>query len=202
MRKYRNFRKMLKPTVIDRTNHINRIIRESINESFESIIPTEYEIIKENTIIIYRFKTSNDYSYDLEFIEDVMECDFNLNDNIKLGDIVECFNVLGRNYIQTTDLAFVPSEINTDDSENSELYSKETGRGEQFELMGRLSFLVKEYIKNNEYVDVFVIGKNTKDMKLKIYEKMFDNIFSDKFLKYEGNNPDYPIFGCFYFIKK
>lgn len=194
---------MLKPHTNDRTILINRIVKDYINESFDRELPTEYEIVNESSdIIIYRFKTNNGNSYDLELFEDVMNCDYEIDGGTNLMDIVECSDIFGGHYVITCDIAFVPSEINMDDREDHTLYAKETNRGEQFELMSRISFLIKEYIKNNKNTDVFIIGKNTKGMKLKIYEKVFLNIFSENFTKYEGNNPNYRETGSFYFIKK
>lgn len=173
------------PLVESRLGLINRVVRRTLKESFNREIPTEYEILKEDIpeykITIYRFKTNSGNSYDLEFISATRRI------NEKL--------------IDTIDIAFVPSEINMGDREDLELYTKETNRGETFELMGRLSHLVKDFIKNNPNIDVYVIGKDTKDMKLQIYNKMYKNIFSNDFTKTEGEDYYYEN-GAFYFIKK
>jgi len=63
-----------------------------------------------------------------------------------------------------------------------------------------VSYLTKEFIKNNPNKIVYIIGKNTKGVKLKVYQKMYDIIFSDEFIKTEGWNVGYDE-GCFYFIK-
>ena len=186
--------------VTERTVLINKIIRGVLGESFESEIPTDYEEVKlDRTILGYRFNTNSGNSYDLEFIFNYM---------LKEGIDDEVYENIPSYYksehgaVLTVDLAFVPSEINMDDRENQELYKRETNRDEVFELMGRLVYLVKEFIKNNLNINVFVIGKNTKEMKLSIYKKMYENIFSNDFMKTEGYNDNYPNEGSFYFIKK
>jgi len=197
MRKQKTIRLGKKsPLVVERTNLINKVIKVVLNESFESQIETDYEMVDEGKIIIYRFNTNSGNSYDLEFIySPLLVKHEKLTNGSMLGDYVTKENTIAM------DIAFVPSEINMDDRENHELYTKETGRDEVFELMGRISYLVKVFIKNNPNVDIFVIGKNTKDMKLKIYNKMYDNIFSNEYLRLEGVDGGYDE-GCFYFIKK
>jgi hypothetical protein len=195
MRKFRNIRLRKSPFIIERVGLINTIIRECINESFDSVINTDYNIINEGNITIYKFKTSSDNYYDLEFINSVEKTTNKLSNGLTLGDYLVGHNII------TTDIAFVPSEINIEDRDNHELYTKETNRGEQIELMGRISYLVKEYIRNNPNENVFVIGKNTKQTKLNIYVNMFYNMFDDDYIKVEGENFGYDE-GSFYFIDK
>jgi hypothetical protein len=128
---------------MERVDLINRIIRECINESFDSLIDTEYDTINGGNIIIYRFKTNSDNHYDLEFINSIEKGTNKLSNGLTLGDYLTDDNII------TTDIAFVPSEINIEDRDNHELYTKETNRGEQIELMGRISYLIKEFIRNN-----------------------------------------------------
>jgi hypothetical protein len=196
---YRRLRKS--PIVIERVYLINKIVKELLSETFNSLIETEYKIVVDGDIIIYRFKTNSDNFYDLEFIINQINCNNKIDSGGVLSDYTESYNIRGYCLIPTIDIGFVPSEINLDDRDNHELYTKETNRGEQFELMGRISYLVKEYIKNNPEEKVFVVGKNTKETKLKMYEKMFTNLFNNDFLSVEGENFGYDN-GCFYFIKK
>lgn len=196
---YRRLRKS--PIVIERVYLINKIVKELLSETFNSLIETEYKIVVDGDIIIYRFKTNSDNFYDLEFIINQINCNNKIYSGGVLSDYTESYNIRGYCLIPTIDIGFVPSEINLDDRDNHELYTKETNRGEQFELMGRISYLVKEYIKNNPKEKVFVVGKNTKETKLKMYEKMFTNLFNNDFLSVEGENFGYDN-GCFYFIKK
>lgn len=196
--KIRNRRKT--NLVVERTILINNIIKNVLGESFESEIPTEYKEIRlGKTILGYRFITNSGNSYDLEFIFNYMlkeQIDDEIYENIPNYYKSEHGAVL------TVDLAFVPSEINIEDRDNQEIYNRDTNRDEVFELMGRISFLVKDFIKNNRNINVFIIGKNTKEMKLSIYKKMYENIFSNNFMKMEGYNDNYPSEGSFYFIKK
>lgn len=200
-RLYKNKRLRKSPIVTERVSLINKVITETLNESFESIIETNFKIIEEGDITIYRFKTNSGNEYDLEFIFDTTKCDTPIEGGLYLDRLTKTQNIGGFCRIPTVDIAFVPSEINLSDRENPELYTKETNRGEQFELMGRISYLVKQYLKNNPQQKVFIIGKNTKETKLKIYETIYNNIFSSEFIKVEGQNEGYPE-GCVYFIKK
>jgi hypothetical protein len=202
VRKYGNIRLRKTPIITERVLLINKIISEYLNEVFDSPINTDYTIEYDDNVEIYRFTTNSGNSYDLEFIRHIENCNNKLVGGGTLNDYIRGeFRVRGGNYCLVVDLAFVPSEINMSDRDNHELYTKETNRSEQYELMGRISFLVKEYIKNNPEINVFIIGKNTKETKLKIYNKIFDNIFSTKFNKFEGENSGYKE-GSFYFIKK
>jgi hypothetical protein len=112
VRKYKNIRLRKSPIVEERVKLINRIIKETINESFESVINTDYELIEENSnILIYRFKTNSGYSYDLEFITDFIENDKKFYNGKILKDYIDS------DYIEPTiDIAFVPSEVNMEDS--------------------------------------------------------------------------------------
>lgn len=201
MRKYRRYRVMSTPLVVERVDLINRVIHEHLNESFDRVIPTEYTEHRENTIKICRFKTDSGNSYDLEFIQRYVGCNVILSDG-ELGDYTDKIEIHDNPcFIPTVDIAFVPSEINISDRDNHELYTKETDRGEHFELMGRVSYIIKKYVDENTQVKTYVIGKNTKESKLKMYIKLFENIFSGDFTKHEGENPNYDE-GGYYFIKR
>ena len=67
--------------------------------------------------------------------------------------------------------------------------------------MGRISFLINLFVDNNRNINIFVIGKNTEEKKLLIYNKVFSNIFGDKFIVIEGISTGYNE-GAFYFINK
>lgn len=200
MRLYNNKRLRKTPIVKDRVKLINKIVSESLNESFESIIETNYKDIEDGDITIYRFKTNEGSEYDLEFIFNTTKCETPV-DGGYLSDFTDGLNMGGLCRIPTIDVAFVPSEVNLSDRDNHYLYTKETNRGEQFELLGRISYLFKEYIESNPKQKVFIIGKNTKETKLKIYKKIYDNLFSHEFIQIEGLNEGYDN-GCYYFIKK
>jgi hypothetical protein len=184
MRKTKPIRMGIKsPLIKERLILINRVVKEMLTESFDRLITTEYEKIEDGIITIYRFQTDSGNSYDLEFIH-----------GFESGNIVN-----KEGLVTVIDIAFVPSEINTEDRENHDLYSKETNRGEVYELMGRISYLVKDFITNNNY-NIYVFGKNTKYTKQKIYNNMYDNIFSDDFIKIEGDSIQYDE-GAFFFVK-
>lgn len=196
MRKIKNIRHTKSHLVKGRISLINRVIRECVTESFNSEKPTDYEILKDGMTTIFRFTTDGGNSYDLEFIPTFLSRDYEIEQGGVLGD----YNKQRGDLFIGIDVAFVPSEINISDRDDHELYTKETNRGEQFELMSRIAYLVGIYISESE-INIYVIGKDTKTMKLKIYENLFNNIFSDEFTKLDGQNEHYDG-GSYYFIKK
>lgn len=183
MRKTKYIRFKKSPLVKERLALINRAIKQTLNESFNSVIPTEHkEIHNEWPMTIYRFTTNSGNSYDLEFMLGYESSD------------------IFKKIVTVVDVAFVPSEINMDDRDNHELYSKETNRKEQYELMGRITYLLKEFIRNNEEYNVYVFGKNTEETKQSMYNKMYENHFYGEFVRVEGKSSQYDE-GAFFFIK-
>jgi hypothetical protein len=202
-RLYKNKRLRKTPIIDERVSLINKIIVEILGESFNSIIETDYTIVNEDDITIYRFKTNSGGEYDLEFILSYINCNTKVGEGV-LGDYIsnnEKINIINKCFTPVIDVAFVPSEINISDRNNQELYTKETNRGEHIELMGRISYLIKEFIKLNGDISVYVIGKDTKNVKLNIYKNMFNNLFSDTYMTIDGDNTGYDN-GCYYFIKR
>lgn len=190
MRKYKNIRLIKSPLIEGRLTLINRVIRECLTESFNSIIKTDYKIVREGNITIYRFITNQNNSYDLEFIPTITDFNTLIKSKTK-----------SQKLIPTIDIAFVPSEVNMLDRDVESLYNKETNRSEHIELMGRIGYMINEYMKKNPSINIFVVGKDTKEINLNIYLNMFDNIFSDDYIKIESDSDNYNN-GAYYFIKK
>lgn len=185
-------------------NIINEVFNNYILEIFDSEISTEYKKIDSKVDIfkttVYRFKTKSNTLYDLEFIhtkvmgDDIMDDDSKLYQHIKNGDIDKTFNSI--------DLAFTLTDriINNDNISHEE-YIENTFKNETIELIARINYLIKEFIKNNPNKNIFVVGKNTTISKLAIYKKLFNNIFSNDFKFTEGEHYGYRE-GALYFIKK
>lgn len=173
-----------------------------VNEMFDSKIVTKYGAFNDTydhfPLRTYRFKTNSGNSYDLDFFYTyVTPYRIKLDDGKFLSDYV-----IDKNDLDTIDIGFTISEIDKkDDSISPEDYIKDTNRGEQIEVMGRIAYLVDEFIKNNPNINAFVIGRNTKSTKLKIYKEIFKNIFKEKFIMLEGQNFGYKE-GAIYFINK
>jgi len=171
-------------------------------EIFEKSHESEYEIIhnKKFGIIsydIYRFKTKKNNSYDVDFYEILLNSNkIKLNDNNFLSK-----HIVGNNIINAIDIGFTRSNIDRDSENGDNEYRKRTNKNEQYEVLGKVAFMVEEYIKNNTNIFCYVVGKDTYESNLVAYRKMFENIFSAKFQIFEGNN-DYHENGAYYFIKK
>jgi hypothetical protein len=176
---------------------IGFIFEQVLDEIFNSITKTEYSIIKEHGFDIYRFKTNNGNSYDLEIHFGGIPIDTKLNNNKTIGD----YYAGHEGFANSIDLGFTPTEVEEKNRDKPEEYNKETNRGEHIDLMGRISFLIKEIIKNRLDFNVFVIGHDTENTKLMIYNKIFENSFKNYFEAIDGDSWFYKN-GATYFIKK
>jgi hypothetical protein len=190
-------------------NGLRKIISEELNliwsylnESFNSKIKTEFEIhhkiIDNDKHTSYRFHSDSNTYYDLNFFEEIIiPSELQLNNGQKLVDY------LSNNFekINASHISFTLTErtINNDDI-SSDDYSENTNKNEPIELMGRIAFLVDSFMKINPEQLIFIIGKNTNHIKLKIYLQMFENLFSLNFKKFEGNSDFYDYEDAYYFV--
>ena len=115
-------------------------------------------------------------------------------------------NLTIQNFIPSVDIGFtLTSRMQNDNDNNYERnsisYSQKTNKHESIELMSRISYLINEFIEIVPKIKIYVIGRNTKDFKLMIYKKMFNNLFGDKFIMVEGQSIGYEE-GAMYFINK
>lgn len=191
---------------------VRKIISEElskmiIDEIFDKPVKTEYKKLS-NVIInnslkhdVYRFKTDGGFSYDVEFhkiyinfkrpdFETITLLDGSTLPN-KHEEIVTAGIIIG----------FTPTEINDidvpEDIEGTldDPYIKRTNRNEQYEVLGKIIYLVDEYIKNNPEYNIYIITKNTDRINIKIYNLMFRNVFSNNFDVYESEE-------AYYYVKK
>lgn len=190
------------------SNRIEAIINEEfnmfINEIFDKEISTEYTELHTKIDIfdatVYRFQTNSNTSYDLEFIYNYVLGRDKLEDGSKLYQHIN--NLKPNETYDSVDIAFTLTERVKDNNDIDDIiYGAESKKNEPIELMGRIQYLIKEFIKTNNNINVFVIGKNTKSGKLSMYMKLFDNIFSTNFNTIEGNHHGY-MEGAIYFINK
>ena len=191
---------------------VKKIISEElsklmIDEIFDKSVRTTYE--KLSDVIInnslkhdaYRFKTNSGFSYDVEFYKIFINFNHPDFDRIKLLDGNELPNrrneIIGLGIV----IGFTPTEINDINTPKNiqgtldDPYMKKTGRNEQYEVLGKIIYLVEEYIKNNSQYNIYVITKNTENINIKIYNLMFRNVFSNNFNVYESTE-------AYYYIKK
>ena len=104
-----------------------------------------------------------------------------LND-IKLGEIITSIN----NRIPCLDVAFTLSNIENKDNKNE--FEIETNLHEQHELMGRITYIIKNIVNMSDKCKLFIIGGDAQRNRLKIYETIFKNNFKDMFDLYYGKS--------------
>lgn len=196
-------------------NKLHVLIKEEfdkiINEVFDDPIKTNYEKIIDHYdtgyfIDIYRFKTNSGNSYDLDFLKGVINSNYILieSNKNKLSTIIKN-NVNEKiNYIS---IGFTPTEnkdINVDIDKIGTMddpYLNRTNRNEQYELLNKISYLIREYVKNNPKTLIYSVGKNTHENNLKSYIYIFNKIFSNNFNVVDVLNPEFTE-GSYYFINK
>lgn len=193
---------------IQYSKRIKSLIKEQfdkiISEVIERELITKYVIIKRKIdvydAIVYRFNSNSNTSYDLEFIlSDVRGKDI-MDDGLKLYQHI--LDMKPNEIYDSVDIGFTLTDrVISNDDINHEEYIKDSNLNESIEVLSRIQYLVKEFMRNNDNINVFVIGKNTKNSKLILYKKMYSNIFKNDFIMIEGNHYGYNE-GALYFIKK
>lgn len=186
------------------------LLKKLINEELKKFVinkvlnsqETEYIIIKNNlspqdyNYDIYRFTTKHNNSYDVEFYKEEIYFKFvKIKNNNTLPDKFNDYETLG------IIVGFTPTEIAKKKIPDKIIgtlkdpYIRRTNRNEQYEVFGKIIFLIQEYIKNNSNYYVFIILKNTYDNNLLIYNSIYNNIFKNDFDVYENEN-------AYYYLKK
>jgi hypothetical protein len=191
------------------SNFIKALINEEldkfiVNEVFDSVLDTDYDIINSrisgHKVAIYRFKTTSGVSYDLHFFHTIIVWDNILDDGRTICDILK--NCKKDSYINSIDIGFTPtSRVDGNDDIEDDEYNASTNHNEAIELMQRLAFLSREFIKANPNIGAYAIGRNTDPIKLKMYKQLFRNIFASSFEEFEGESMGYDA-GALYFISK
>jgi hypothetical protein len=177
---------------------IKRIIKEElenlanevrINEILDKPMKTEYEIVKNGGTKTYRFVTTKNNSYDVNFdffAYENTDSDFDIITNVVLDNYLN-------DELYIINLAFAPTETNTTDDTNSivgtkdDPFIKRTDRFEQLEVLPKIIYLVSEFVKlHNIYV--YLIGKETSSTSLSVYNVIYNKIFKNDFNRYENDN--------------
>ena len=153
---------------------LKKIINETILEVFDSKIKTPFKEVYYDDYIAYEFKTSSGTSYDLEFHysdeygETILSGVKTLNDILNTDDnLIDCF-----------DISFTLSSV--EDKDDPEQFEVESNKHEQFELFGRIAYIVDKLSHKHKKIRLFVIGAAGRN-RLNIYKKMFENLFSQRF---------------------
>lgn len=175
---------------------IAEILHENLlKEAFNKIIPTNYKVVNYSDYIAFEFKTDSGTQYDLEFHLEQEDTNIILNNGKSIKEILNT-NV---NRIPCIELAFTQS--NVVDKDDADQFEAETNKNEPFELMGRITYIIKDSLKKYNKYKLFIVGASRRN-KSKMYEYMFDNHFKNEFDKYTGVTPAYKGGESLFFIKK
>ena len=182
-----------------------KIINEEINKMYiDEIldsINTDYKIFinkktSQNYIHdTYRFKTKNNNSYDVEFYKNKFYSGF-----IELLNDVNLSDVIGNDVTTEIVIGFTPTEIAKTNipidlmGTENDPYVTRTNRNEQYEVLGKIIFLVQEYIKNNPEYYIYDILKASDKKNIIVYNSIFKNLFSKDFTMFESDE-------SFFYIK-
>lgn len=171
--------------------YINQFNKFKLNEELDfKMSPTDYEIIKSNPLFIpgakdeiYRFITTNNNSYDLYFSL-TNEGDYKLSNGNNIKNITTSL-------IPT--IFFSLTERGLDTLTFDEL----TDKGEKFEVMGKIIFLINEYDKIYNY-KLYSVGEVSKE-KYKFYSYYLHNLPQFEIL--DGKSDNYNGKKCYYLVK-
>lgn len=188
-------------------NRIKTLINEELNhiicEIFNTLLPTEYSRFNRTVdgykTIVYRFKTKSNSSYDLEFFITYVNSNDIMDDGSYLYEHIK--QLKPDMTYKSIDIGFTLSDrVDSDDEISVDVYNLDTNKNESIEVMSRIGYLINEFRKEHNNINIFVIGRNTKNEKLNMYKKTFSNIFSNDFNMIEGEHYGYSE-GALYFIK-
>ena len=169
---------------------ISKIINEyfteiNLNEILDNPIPTKYDMFINDTFHddyhkdVYRFKLDNNNVYDVDFYKSPYDA------NILMKKNNETF------YVNSIIIGFSSKENKETYSDNSifgteyDPYVNKTNRNEQYEVLGKVSYLIGEYMRNNPKINFYRIQKNTHSKNLSTYINMFKKQFEKDFLMYD-----------------
>jgi len=153
-----------------------------ITESFDSVIETDFKIVNYGEYFSCEFISRNGNRYDLEFHYTQEPSDIKLNNNLTLGEMMN----VDSKVVNGLDVAFTLSVINNKDNEDE--FEIDTNIREQFDVFGRIVFIIKNIVKKYGKYKLFIVGGDAKRNRLTIYKKLFHNHFIDDFDVYTGNS--------------
>lgn len=157
-------------------------IFNDVNEVFDSAIETKYTLIDYGEYFAYRFKTKSENEYDLEFHYSHERGNTKLDNNKLLNEYIK--EVAG--LVDCFDVSFtLTNVINKDNPDEFEI---ETNLHEQYDLMGRIAYIIKNEIKRNINIKLFIIGGDSRRNRLDIYKTIFNKQFNDVFDLFHGKS--------------
>lgn len=167
---------------------LNEILQEPISTPYNCEQVTGKYIPKEKDLRCY-FKTNsgNEYVVDFFTIVEPKTVFINGKSIIELSTLVTD----DKEYAYLIGLAFSLKER---DREDAEEYESSTFENEQYEVLGRVTSVIEQFITNNPKYNILSIMGDTEKRRMDSYLYIFNNQFKDKFNSYKGNSD--------YFIKK
>ena len=172
-------------------------VHNLLTEVFTKKIETSFREIDYSSYVAYQFKTNSGNLYDLEFHHSKEDCYTELNNGIILGDLLK--KRCSGKYIDSFSVSFTTSYVINKD--NPDEYEKETNIHEQYELMGRLVYIIYLLLKKFNNYKLFVIV-NSRRNKMDIYKTIFENHFKERFNLYVGDSINSDEGKSFFIIRK
>lgn len=186
-------------------NIIDCMVADYLNESFVTKLQTEYKFIEKNNDGLreyaYEFKTNSGTEYCLEFISAFIGPAILIDGKNQISTITKNLKQYNGDYF-CVEIGFTIKSNYGVSSIGDDRYVQNTNKGEPFELLSRISYLVDIYQQKFPNISLYVVSKETDSKKLEIYRTIYRNIFSDQFKMIEGDymlqDNDKPIGGIFF----
>ena len=166
-----------KPTTVKKIS-----LLEMLNEAFNSVIETDFKIVDYGDYFSCEFTSKNGNKYDLEFHYGEEYGNTKLNNGKTLNETMG----VKRQIIPCLELGFTLHDVV--DKDNPDEYEIDANLKEQFDVFGRMVYIVKKIISKDKKYKLFIIGANPRRNRMDMYRKIFENHFTDMFDIYEGKS--------------
>lgn len=144
---------------------INEVI-EPIETDFETIIGDNefgYKLDR------YVFRTDKNNEYTVNFYYETLKDKDKLVPAIAIG-----FGLMDTNNTNDTLVGTLDDE-----------FIQRTNYNEQFEVLGKVIYLISKFINSNPNIKNYLIYKNTWDSNLRVYKLIYNKLFKDNFKLYD-----------------
>ncbi len=191
------------PRLYNPRNLINEEIKIFVNEIFDELIPTKFDVVKSIKYGDFYydqhiFSTNSGEKYEADFYKTMLNMQ-------QLKNVSNYFqNILTVNCIDIGFTLF--NNVNNDmhdygfEGTLNDPYIKKTNKNEQYEVLGKVAYIVNEYMKSHKKQRIYAIGKNAYHSNLRVYQNMYEKLFKS-FIKVEDVS-DYYDDGAIYYIKQ
>ena len=173
-----------------------------INEVFDNLIPTEFKVIKkikydDTYYDQYLFSTNSGEKYEVDFFTTILDLSqlINVKEFFPNDEFIKCIDIgfTAFNNVRTDihDLGIMNIDPNN--------YIKRTNNKEQYEVLGKVAYIINYYINSHTKQKIYAIGGSDQS-NLRVYNNMFNKLFkSFTMIKDES---DYYYNGANYYIKQ